>query len=48
VLKPVEFARFYDTIQDVGRYWLGTNLAAGVPGGAHATAGDRGASGRGG
>jgi two-component system response regulator len=28
VLKPVEFQRFYDTIQAVGRYWLGTNLAA--------------------
>jgi CheY-like chemotaxis protein len=48
VLKPVEFARFYDTIQAVGRYWLGTNLAAGPAGAAHATAGDRGASGRGG
>jgi two-component system response regulator len=32
VLKPVEFARFYDIIQTVGRYWLRTNLAAGAPG----------------
>ena len=48
VLKPVEFARFYDTIQAVGRYWLGTNLSAGTPGVAHATAGDRRVSGRGG
>ena len=48
VLKPVEFARFYDMIQTVGRYWLRTNLAAGAPGGAQATAGDRGAPGRGG
>jgi CheY-like chemotaxis protein len=28
ILKPVQFARFYDTIQVIGRYWLGTNLAA--------------------
>jgi CheY-like chemotaxis protein len=48
VLKPVEFARFYETIQAIGRYWLGTNLSAGAPGAAHATAGDRRASGRGG
>jgi CheY-like chemotaxis protein len=47
VLKPVEFARFCDTIQTVGRYWLGTNLSAGPPGVAHATTGYRGASGRG-
>jgi two-component system, response regulator len=48
VVKPVEFARFYDTIQAIGRYWLGTNLSAGVAHGSPATAGDRGASGRGG
>jgi CheY-like chemotaxis protein len=48
VLKPVEFGRFYDTIQAVGRYWLRTNLSGGAPGGTPATAGDRGASGRGG
>jgi CheY-like chemotaxis protein len=48
VLKPVEFAAFYQAIQSVGRYWLQTNVAAGTPAGAHATAGDRGASGRGG
>ena len=47
VLKPVEFARFYDTIQAIGRYWLGTNLSAGPPAGAPATTGDRRASGRG-
>jgi hypothetical protein len=28
VLKPVEFPRFYQTIQAVGRYWLATNLSA--------------------
>jgi hypothetical protein len=44
----VEFGRFHDTIQAVGRYWLGTNLSSGAPGGMPATAGDRGASGRGG
>ncbi|HEY9504349.1 MAG TPA: response regulator [Gemmatimonadales bacterium] len=52
VLKPVEFARFYETIQAIGRYWLGTNLSAGGAGGAYAaggaTAGHRGASARGG
>ena len=48
VLKPVEFTRFYRTIQDIGRYWLGTNQAAGAAGGPHATAGGREASGRGG
>jgi CheY-like chemotaxis protein len=48
VLKPVEFARFYETIQAVGRYWLGTNLSASAPGAAPATVADRGASGRGG
>jgi two-component system, response regulator len=48
VLKPVEFAPFYETIQAIGRYWLGTNLSPGAPGAGHATAGDRGASGRGG
>jgi CheY-like chemotaxis protein len=47
VLKPVDFARFYDTVQAIGRYWLGTNLSAGPPAGAHATTGDRRASGRG-
>jgi CheY-like chemotaxis protein len=47
VLKPVEFARFYDTIQAVGRYWLRTNLSGG-PGGASATAADSRASARGG
>jgi CheY-like chemotaxis protein len=45
VLKPVEFPRFYHTIQAIGRYWLGTNLtAAAAP--RPATAGDRGASAR--
>jgi two-component system, response regulator len=48
VLKPVEFARFYDTVQAIARYWLAINLRAGTSGIAHATAGDRGASGRGG
>jgi two-component system, response regulator len=47
VLKPVEFAAFYQTIQAIGRYWLGTNLAAGAPAGSPATVGDRRASGRG-
>lgn len=47
VLKPVGFARFHQTIQAVGRYWLGTNLApAAAPPGA--TADGRGASARGG
>jgi len=27
VQKPVDFALFYQTIQMVGRYWLGQNLA---------------------
>jgi two-component system response regulator len=48
VLKPVEFARFYQTIQAIGRYWLGTNLAPGASGGSHATMGARGASAPGG
>jgi CheY-like chemotaxis protein len=48
VLKPVEFARFYDTIQAVGRYWLGTNLSPAAPGGSPAIAGDRGTPARGG
>ena len=47
VLKPVEFTSFYQTIQAIGRYWLGTNLAARAPGGSPATVGGRGASGRG-
>jgi two-component system response regulator len=46
VLKPVEFMRFYHTIQAIGRYWMGTNLAAGAPAGAHATVRGHGASGR--
>ena len=46
VLKPGDFAGFYDTIQTVGRYWLGTNLSPGVPGAAHPATGDRRASGR--
>ncbi len=45
VLKPVEFPRFYQTIQAIGRYWLGNNLTA-TAGARPATAGDRGASGR--
>ena len=48
VLKPVEFARFYETIQSVGRYWLETNVAPATPSGGHATTGERGALGRGG
>jgi two-component system response regulator len=48
VLKPVEFAPFYETIQAISRYWLGTNLSPGAAGAGHPTAGDRGASGRGG
>jgi two-component system response regulator len=44
VLKPVEFMRFYHTIQAIGRYWLATNLAA--AGGSHASVGGRGTSGR--
>jgi two-component system, response regulator len=47
VLKPVEFQRFYHTIQAIGRYWLGTNLTAGPPGGTRATMGTRRAAGRG-
>ena len=45
VVKPVDFPRFYDTIQSIGRYWLGTNLTA-VASAAPATAGGGGASGR--
>jgi two-component system, response regulator len=48
VLKPVEFARFYDTIQAIGRYWLGTNLAGGAPGGSPATVAEHKAPSRGG
>ena len=48
VLKPVEFVHFHATIQAIGRYWLGTNVAAGTPGGAYATAEGRRASGSGG
>jgi CheY-like chemotaxis protein len=40
VQKPVDFGVFYATIQMVGRYWLGQNLAppisAGVPAGRRA------------
>ena len=46
VLKPVEFMRFYHTIQAVGRYWLGTNLVPAAPG--PATMEGRGASAGGG
>jgi two-component system response regulator len=46
VLKPVEFMPFYHTVQTIGRYWLGTNLAPGATGGAPATVEGRGASGR--
>ena len=48
VLKPVEFGRFYHTIEAIGRYWLGINLAAGAPApaGSHATVSGPGASGR--
>jgi two-component system response regulator len=28
VLKPVEFKRFHETIQAIGRYWLRHNVAA--------------------
>jgi two-component system, response regulator len=31
VQKPVEYGAFYQTIQLVGRYWLGENLAAAGP-----------------
>ena len=48
VLKPVGFARFQQTIQAVGRYWLGTNLAAAATAPPGATADARGASARGG
>lgn len=41
VLKPVEFASFQGTIQAIGRYWLGTNLTGGAPGGYPATVGGR-------
>jgi two-component system response regulator len=27
VLKPVEFKAFYETLQAIGRYWLGQNIA---------------------
>jgi hypothetical protein len=27
VRKPIDFGEFYQTIQAVGRYWLGRNLA---------------------
>lgn len=46
VVKPVEFSRFYHTIQAVGRYWLGTNLTAVASAGTPATIGGAGASGR--
>ena len=46
VVKPVEFPRFYHTIQSIGRYWLGTNLSAVASAAPPATAGGRGASGR--
>jgi CheY-like chemotaxis protein len=40
VLKPVDFKRFYGTIQAIGRYWLETNLAVrAAGGGSRATAG---------
>jgi two-component system response regulator len=48
VVKPVAFARFYQTIQAIGRYWLGTNLAATAAIAPAATAHSRGASARGG
>ncbi|HEY7614229.1 MAG TPA: response regulator [Gemmatimonadales bacterium] len=49
VLKPVEFPAFYQTIQAIGRYWLGINLpVAAASAGAAATVSGRGASGRGG
>ena len=48
VLKPVEFTAFYQTIQAIGRYWLGINLAAGTSAVSAETVGERGASGRGG
>jgi two-component system, response regulator len=47
VLKPVDFAAFYATIQAVGRYWLGINLSAPASSPAPATVAGRGASGRG-
>ena len=47
VLKPVEFMPFYHTIQAVGRYWLGTNMAAGIPTPPPAAASRGGAAGRG-
>ena len=28
VLKPVDFKRFYETIQAIGRYWLAQNVTA--------------------
>ena len=46
VLKPVEFAAFYRTIQAVGRYWLVTNVAVGTAATPQATMGGPGASGR--
>ena len=48
VLKPVEFTRFYHTIQAIGRYWLGTNLVPAPAATSHATVGGRGASAGGG
>ncbi len=48
VLKPVEFTRFYQVIQAIGRYWLGTNLVPAPAAVTHATAGGRSASARGG
>ncbi len=33
VQKPVDFSDFYETIQMVGRYWLGQNLAPPVAAG---------------
>ncbi len=43
VRKPVEFDDFYQTIQLVGRYWLGRNLAPPpLPGGRQGTTGPQG------
>jgi CheY-like chemotaxis protein len=46
VLKPVQFKTFYETVQAIGRYWLGQNVtaaglaaSAAAPRGARATPG---------